>query len=489
LTLGGYDSERFIPNGVSFPFAPNNERDILVSITGINSVDGSGTQTSLLPTSHYSYIDSAIAEIWLPLDACERFEQTFGLTYDETSNLYLLSEAEHNALLVQNPNITITVAPYTQAAGNTGSVNITLPYAAFDLTARPPYQGLANSSWYFPLRRAANSTQYTLGRTFLQEAYLTVDWERSNFSVAACNWDNGPPLAQNIVPIAASNNTRPNGGASPAGSANKVSPLSTGAIAGIAVGGIVIILLSIFGTLFYLRRKSRKQRAAVDKYPPKSTGSADSASINGDSATAGAAVAGPNVFPKAELEASEPKRFEAGADYYKPGFEASSVNSSSAALVVESDSKEREIHEMPGDMPRRQEADGRAFTEKEVIRHREERINGVDPGVSPISPNDSDDRSPTSTLATGTLPSSISSRPTRERAVVTPGEVMELGPVENGTMQLVSPLDGSDGVRTMMFGNMTMSPLSPVNGNATNSSNSSSGPTDTERKRFSYEDP
>lgn len=491
LTLGGYDSDRFVANDVVFPFAPDNERDILVSVTGINAVDSSGTQTALLPNPVYSYIDSTIAEIWLPIEACEQFEQAFGLTYDETSNLYLLSQAQHNALLVQNPEITITVAPYTEATGSTGSVDITLPYAAFDQTASPPYQGISNSSRYFPLRRAANSTQYTLGRTFLQEAYLTVDWERQNFSVAACNWANGSPAQQNIVPITSFNNTKSIEGAAGAGSAHKVSPLSTGAIAGIAVGGIVIILLAIFGTLFYLKRKSRHQRLDSEKYPPKTTGSADSASIDED-ATGGAAaaVAGANVFPKAELDASEPKRAEAG-DYYKPALGASSLNSSSAALV-ESDSKEREVFEMPGDMPQRQEADGRLFTEKEVMRHREERINGIDPGVSPISPNGSDDRSPTSTLATGTLPSSISSRPLTSqgngRTMVTPGEIMELGPFENGTMQLVSPLGGSDGSHTMMFGNMTMSPLSPVGGAATNSSNSS-GPTDTERKRFSYEDP
>ena len=494
LTLGGYDSERFVPNDVRFPFAPDNERDILVSITGINAVDSSGSQTALLPNSIYSYIDSTIAEIWLPLEACEQFEQAFGLTYDETSNLYLLSQAQHNALIVQNPEITITVAPYTEATGSTGSVDITLPYAAFDQTASPPYQGLSNSSRYFPLRRAANSTQYTLGRTFLQEAYLTVDWERQNFSVAACNWANGSPAQQNIVPITSFNNTKGLDGAAGAGSAHKVSPLSTGAIAGIAVGGIVIILLAIFGTLFYLKRKSRQHRSDAEKYPPKSTGSADSASIDEDATGGAAALAGPNVFPKAELDASEPKRAEAG-DYYKPALGVSSINSSSAALV-ESDSKEREVFEMPGDMPQRQEADGRLFTEKEVIRHREERINGIDPGVSPVSPNGSDDRSPTSTLATGTLPSSISSRPLTShgngngngRTMVTPGEIMELGPFENGTVPLVSPLDGSDGSRTMMFGNLTLTPTSPLGGHLTSSSNSS-GPTDTERKRFSYEDP
>jgi len=43
-----------------------------------------------------------------------------------------------------------------------------LPYAAFDLVADYPL--VIDSSRYFPLMRAANESQYTLGRTFLQEA-------------------------------------------------------------------------------------------------------------------------------------------------------------------------------------------------------------------------------------------------------------------------------------------------------------------------------
>jgi hypothetical protein len=477
LTLGGYDSVRFIPNGISFPFAADNERDILVSITGVNSVDSSGKQISLLPNPIYSYIDSTIAEIWLPIEACQAFESAFGLTYDDTSELYLLSEAQHNALLVRNPNITITVAPYV---GKSGSVDITLPYAAFDQTAKPPYQGISNSSRYFPLRRAANETQYTLGRTFLQEAYLTVDWERSNFSVAACNWDNGTPASQNIVAISSYNNTKSssgNGGVAGSDGSTKMSPLSTGAIAGIAVGAVAIILLSVAGVLIYLNWNKKRPRS--DEKPLSTVDSADSR--DEEEATAGATVAGAQVFVKAELDASEPKRHEIdNSEFYKPGF-ASSPNSSQAALVHESDSKEREVFEMPGDMPKRQEADGRQYTEKEVLRHREERINGIDPGVSPITPNGSDDRSPTSTVATGTLPSSVSSR--APRTLVTPGEVLELSPLDNGTLQLVSPLDGSDGQRTMMFTNM--SPLSPVNNSR--SGNGSSDPESAARKRFSYE--
>ncbi|KIW02635.1 uncharacterized protein PV09_06075 [Verruconis gallopava] len=483
LTLGGYDSDRFIPNGISFPFGTDNERDILVSVTSISSVDTSGTQTSLLPNSIYSYIDSTIAEIWLPVEACQQFEKAFNLTYDETTQLYLLSEAEHNAMLVSNPNITITVAPYTLEAAKAGTVNITLPYAAFDQIAKPPYQSIANESRYFPLRRAANDSQYTLGRTFLQEAYLTVDWERSNFSVAACNWANGGPTSQNIVAISSYNDTKANdgNGASPTGSgaSSQVSPLRIGAIAGIAVGGVVIILASIVGVLLYLKHKSSqaaKNAKGAEKVTPKTVDSTNSK--DDDGAAAADPIAGPTVYPKAELDASTPARTELDTEYYKPGL-ASSATSSHVALVHESDSKEREVFEMPGDMPTRQEADGRAYTEKEVMRHREERINGTDPGISPITPNSSD-RSPASTVATGTLPSSISSRANR---MLNPGEIIELGPLENGT-QLVSPL-GSDG-HTMMFTNMA--PLTPTTANGS-STNGSTDPDSGTRKRFSYEDP
>ena len=73
--------------------------------------------------------------------------------------------------------------------GSSNAVDIKIPYAGFNLQLSFPYPGLgANLSSpatnYFPLRIAANSTQYTIGRTFLQEAYLTVDYERRNFSIS-----------------------------------------------------------------------------------------------------------------------------------------------------------------------------------------------------------------------------------------------------------------------------------------------------------------
>ena len=80
-------------------------------------------------------------------------------------------------------------------------MNITLPYASFDLGLRPPIVDITQD--YFPLRRAMNNTQYTLWRTFLQESYvrlqidsiythrlryLIVDYERQNFFVSQNDW-------------------------------------------------------------------------------------------------------------------------------------------------------------------------------------------------------------------------------------------------------------------------------------------------------------
>lgn len=165
LTLGGYDQSRFIPNQLSFSFAAPNNRDLVVGIQSITATLENGTSSSLLPSGILSYVDSTIAEIWLPKEACQAFEKAFGLTYDEKSKLYPVNDALHEALLAQNASISFTLG-HTSAGGET--INITLPYASFDLQATPPV--VVNSTKYFPIRRADNATQYTLGRTFLQEA-------------------------------------------------------------------------------------------------------------------------------------------------------------------------------------------------------------------------------------------------------------------------------------------------------------------------------
>ena len=254
LTLGGVDSGRFVPNNLSIPFAPQQNRSLLVGIQSISSVNENGTTSNLLPTGIMAFVDSTEAQIWLPVEACQAFEKAFGLTYNTTNGYYLVDNALHAQLQAQNASVTFTLGS-TVSGGET--VNITLPYNSFDLTLTPPAANLSSSTKYFPLRRADNDAQYTLGRTFLQEAYLTVDWERQNFSISECLFTEN--MQQNLLPIQSPSDKTNSGGS------------STGKTVGIAVGVVVgvLVIVAVIGAIFWKKRsdkrKLEKERADKEK--------------------------------------------------------------------------------------------------------------------------------------------------------------------------------------------------------------------------------
>lgn len=138
-------------------------RDLVVYLQSI-SYSGSSSAT-LLSEPILIFIDSTDPNLWLPESVCEAFEKAFGLTLDSDSDLYLVNDTHNTELLNSNAQVTFRLSDVDQGGD---SVTITLPYDAFALTAKAPL--VDNSSYYFPLKRAANSTQYTLGRVFLQEA-------------------------------------------------------------------------------------------------------------------------------------------------------------------------------------------------------------------------------------------------------------------------------------------------------------------------------
>ncbi|KAL8775101.1 MAG: hypothetical protein Q9209_000580 [Squamulea sp. 1 TL-2023] len=250
LTLGGYDQSRFTPNNMTFSFAPDTDRDIVVGIQSIVSTDQDGSTHDLLPTGINAYVDSTVPQIWLPLEACKEFERAFGLDYDSENQLYPVNSTLHTKLMAQNASITFRLGD-SDSGGQ--SIDITLPYDSFDLQAKPPFT--ANATRYFPLQRAANESQYTLGRTFLQEAYLTVDWERQNFSISQCSFD--PRISQkNLVSIHSVDNSTTATGQQGA--------TSNGTIIGVAVGVAVAVVLIIGGiaAFFIIQKRKRKQQGA-----------------------------------------------------------------------------------------------------------------------------------------------------------------------------------------------------------------------------------
>jgi len=106
------------------------------------------------------------------------------------------------------------------------TARIQLPYAAFDLVASHPL--VESSSRYFPLKRASNTRQYTLGRTFLQEAYLVTDYERKRYTIGQRLWNQS--AQPTIVPIMAIESRH---------------SLSSGTIAGIVVAIVAVVMLLI----------------------------------------------------------------------------------------------------------------------------------------------------------------------------------------------------------------------------------------------------
>lgn len=219
-------------------------RDLLVTVQKIYTNGSAAPNGGVLYSQSFdAYIDALVPYLWLPADACTAFEQAFNLTWNDTAQLYFISDALHSQLLSENPTVSFSIGE--SSTGN--AVTIDLSYSiALDLNASFP---LADpSSRYFPLKRASNSTQYTLGRAFLQSAYVIANYEYFNFSVSQALYPSSSTSSQ-LVTLPAK-----------AAAISSSSSLGTGAIAGIAVAAVAVI--AIFGVaLFILIRRRRRLRA------------------------------------------------------------------------------------------------------------------------------------------------------------------------------------------------------------------------------------
>jgi hypothetical protein len=462
-----------VPNDLTFGFAPDNERDIVVGVVGVTANSATKSNVNLLKRDQFTmYIDSTVAELYLPKEVCSAFEDAFGLKYDNNTQLYLVDDLLHETLKADNATVTFSLG---QKFSTNATVDITLPYAAFDHIAKPPYRGLRNATRYFPIRRAEKESQFVLGRTFLQEAYLVVDWERQNFSVSQCNWKWG--VQPSIVPILSPAYTGERDTGSGSGR------LSTGAVIGVSIsGGFVFTLLAIATFWWFWRRRARAKcenvksayasQAAATKEPQF-----EKVEETPTSPTSTSPEEGSNVFPKAELPAEPPEvsRDTKASDGHVPWVSGSALPSP----TFEVDNTERQIFEMPGDIPTRQEADGRQLSEKESMMVRERIYNGVDPhGPPPVSPLSTEEPrrhvplSPSEVTMVKRLPMPTAS-PTMAVSPTTPRTPRDGSSLEAGDTFFQPPIRTPRDGRYLEAEDTMLSPISPME--------------ETPRRRFSYE--
>jgi hypothetical protein len=189
-------------------------------------------------------INSITSYIWLPKTACEKIEKAFNLTWNDAEQFYLLDDATYQNLEKASPAFTFTLL------NGTGDVHINVPYEALDLDiALPVLQMVPQNQTvkYLPIKRSWKKDQYTLGRAFLPEAYLQVDYHTRKFNISQARWPDEIDILK--TDIKAVYPKKLNATSSALASPTASTGLTGAQKGGIAVGvilGILVVFLALF---------------------------------------------------------------------------------------------------------------------------------------------------------------------------------------------------------------------------------------------------
>jgi len=270
MVFGGYDKARLVatqPNAtISMPNASNTSLVVGVqSITYKPKQDvQSGADSLTRPNSggFNAIIDSTFPYLVLPDYICDQFVTKFNLVFDRTTSLYTINETAHGLNLQQNATVQIKIG--TGIQDSPSSTTIVLPYDAFYLQASYPIAPAGNTTAFFPIKKSTNGV-YVLGRTFLQEAYIVVDYERTTFTVAPAYFSDPMPTKEELVPIFSTDYKPPED----AGGKDS-DTLSAGAIAGIVIGIVaVFLLLGGIGFWYFKKRRATKAMEMTKEEKPR----------------------------------------------------------------------------------------------------------------------------------------------------------------------------------------------------------------------------
>jgi hypothetical protein len=88
-----------LPSNLTFGFGSDQSRDLTIGLQSI-ATNATGTSTTLFSSGIDIFIDSSIAQLYLPRTVCQAFEAVFGLIYNDTVGLYLVNDTLHNDLIL-----------------------------------------------------------------------------------------------------------------------------------------------------------------------------------------------------------------------------------------------------------------------------------------------------------------------------------------------------------------------------------------------------
>lgn len=253
LVLGGYDQARIQGEPAQFKFFPMGSvgSEILVSVSSIGiQYKNSSTSASTPPPNFDAVIDSTLPYLFLPNTTCDWLAQRLHLQYDDSTDLYTIDPATLESNRANIDTFTIIIGSTRGNSNGPSTISITFPYDAFNANAVWTW-GWNSTQAIFPIRRAPSSTA-VLGRPFFQEAYVSADYTNMVFNVSQAAPQKDLTNTPNIISIY--------NATVQAQMDEHSSKLSTGAIAGIAVGGVIVALAIAAFLLWFCWLKDRKKK-------------------------------------------------------------------------------------------------------------------------------------------------------------------------------------------------------------------------------------
>lgn len=273
-TLGGYDASRLKSHDISFTL-PQADGIPSAFVRGLEVTTDEGQTTSddwdsdtqILTEWNNSFtakIDSSTPYLWLPDSVCDRFAEALGLHYNDTFDLYTVTDDQYQTYSQEKAfSFTFTFSSidnsddFGSPLDVPGVVNITIPSRAFISLLGYPFMDDAIEYGdpavpYFSLRRAQNSS-FIIGRSFLQESYLITKYDEGVFSLHEALFSETPDL----ITI-----KRPDNSPYP-GPPAVDHKFTTAQMAGIAVAVVIFVVLVLMAGWYVWRRKKRSSSDSV----------------------------------------------------------------------------------------------------------------------------------------------------------------------------------------------------------------------------------